>query len=301
MAEMNLAPIVLFVYKRYWHTQQTIQSLLRNKLSADSELHIFSDGPKNEKDYNLVQKVREYINALNGFSKVFVYESERNFGLASSVINGVTKILERYEKVIVLEDDLILSEFFLEYMNKALDLYKDEEKVISIHGYIYPVKAKLPETFFLKGADCWGWATWKRGWSLFEYDSIKLLNEIYKNELEKEFDWNGAANYIKMLKKQAKGKIDSWAIRWHASAFLKKRFTLYPGRSLVKNIGMDEFSTHTKKTKIYNVDLTTEPILLNRIPVEEHEEVKNEIQKYFGSIKGNYLQKLLRFSRKDNR
>jgi glycosyltransferase involved in cell wall biosynthesis len=283
----------LFVYKRDWHTRQTVQSLLENKLSAESELHIFSDGPKNEKDFGAVQKVREYINTIIGFSKVFVYESKKNFGLASSVINGVSKILGMYDKIIVLEDDLVLSKYFLDYMNKALILYEPDERVISVHGYIYPAKGKFPETFFLRGADCWGWATWKRGWKLFKPDAAELCNEIKEKKLVKEFNLNGAFNNYKMLQKQANGKIDSWAIRWHASAFLKDKLTLYPGRSLVNNIGFDEMGTHTKYFNVYSTQLADSEIKLASIPVEENIEAKKEIEKFFRKTKPNLVQKLL--------
>jgi GR25 family glycosyltransferase involved in LPS biosynthesis len=290
---MSLAPIALFVYKRYSHTQQAVQSLLANKSAGDSNLYIFSDGPKNEKENYDVQKVREYIHSIKGFSKVVIRENEKNIGLAASIINGVSKILKENTKVVVLEDDLVLSQFFLEYMNKALDLYEHDESVISIHGYIYPVKAELPETFFLKGADCWGWATWKRGWDIFESDAVKLMNKIYSDKRENEFDLNGAVKNMKMLKMQIRGEINSWAIRWHASAFLMHKYTLYPGRSLVKNIGMGKMSTHTKKTNVYDVELSSKPIKVEKIEVRENEFAKREIEKYFRSIRKNYLQKIL--------
>ncbi len=141
----------------------------------------------------------------------------------------MTEVLDRYQKVIVLEDDLVISPHFLQFMNEALDLYKKEDNVISITAYIYPVEGPLPETFFLRGADCWGWATWKRGWNLFQADGLALLKKLEEQKLERDFDFDGAYPYTQMLKDQISGKNNSWAVRWYASAFLAGKLTLYPG------------------------------------------------------------------------
>jgi len=292
---LKQAPIALFVYKRLEHTQKVIQSLLDNDTAKDSTIFIFSDSAKSEKDNEQVKKVREYIKRISGFKNVEIIFRDKNLGLAGSIISGVSVVIETYGKVVVIEDDLILSPYFLEFMNKGLEIYENVEEVISIHGYIYPLKKLLPETFFLKGADCWGWATWKRGWDLFEQNAPILLDEIYHRMLENEFDLNGAVKNIKMLKKQIKGENDSWAIRWHASAFLKNKYTLYPGRSLVQNIGMGKQSTHTKKTNVYNVELSPKPIKVEEIEVKENEFVKKEIEKYFRSIRTNLFHKLVHF------
>ncbi|HRU00618.1 MAG TPA: glycosyltransferase, partial [Victivallales bacterium] len=194
---MKLAPIALFVYNRPWHTRQTVTALQNNELAAESELVVFSDGPKVEKNKEKtknneekVKEVRDYIKSINGFKTVKIIERTQNLGLANSIISGVTEIVNQYGKIIVLEDDLVTSPHFLRFMNEALDLYEKEEDVISIHGYVYPIP-DLPETFFLKGADCWGWATWKRGWDLFEPDGKKLLRELKEKKLLKRFDFNG--------------------------------------------------------------------------------------------------------------
>jgi GT2 family glycosyltransferase len=191
---MNLAPIVLFVYNRPWHTRKTIEALKRNVLTKESNLFIFSDGPQDDDngDKLKVAAVRDYIDNIDGFNKVEIIKRNENFGLAKSITNGVTDIVNKFGRIIVLEDDLVTSPYFLTYMNEALELYKNNEKVISIHGYTYPTKKELPETFFIKGADCWGWATWKRGWDKFNIDAEKLYNEIEQKGLSKEFDFNGS-------------------------------------------------------------------------------------------------------------
>lgn len=178
-----LAPIVIFVYNRIWHIQQTIESLKENKFAEESEFFIFSDGPKNEKELESIQTVRRFIKKINGFKKTEIIEREKNYGLANNIIDGVTTIVNQYGKIIVLEDDMLTSPYFLKFMNESLDMYENEERVASIHGYIYPIKETLPSTYFIRGADCWGWATWKRAWDLFELDEKKLLDEIKKHNL----------------------------------------------------------------------------------------------------------------------
>jgi len=278
---MNLAPIVLFTYNRLWHTKQTVEALQNNLYADQSELIIFSDGAKNEKDEIKVKEVREYLKTIKGFKKIEIIERDKNWGLANNIIDGVTKVVNEYGKVVVLEDDLVTSPYFLKFMNEGLKFYEDEEKVISIHGYVYPIEG-LPEIFFLRGADCWGWATWKRGWDLFEKDSKKLLEELEKRKLTKLFDFNGAYPYTALLKAQICGKIDSWAIRWYASAFLKEKLTLYPGVSLVKNIGFDENATHTKTPFLAMIDKPfNAPLMMRYVPPIENQEARKKIEDYF--------------------
>ncbi|MCC7454410.1 MAG: methyltransferase, TIGR04325 family [Crocinitomix sp.] len=282
---MEIAPIALFVYKRSWHTKQTIKSLQKNEMVKVSNLFVFSDGPKSEIDKEKVLEVREYIKTISGFKSVNIVEREQNLGLGNSIITGVTEIINRYGRIIVLEDDMISSPYFLRFMNEALEFYADEEKVASIHGYIYPVKSQLPETFFLRGADCWGWATWKRGWNLFETDGSKLLYKLKENNLLRKFDLNGTYPYTRMLKDQAKGKNHSWAIRWHASLFLKEKLTLYPGMSLIHNNGNDESGTHCSATDIFNTTIAKKPIRIEHIPIVENESALKVFEDYFRTNK----------------
>lgn len=297
-AMLSIAPIALFVYRRTSLTRQTVEALQQNVLADRSDLIIFSDGPKNAKAIKSVQEVRKYINSIDGFKTVTVIERETNLGLASSIINGVTGVCNEYGRVIVLEDDLITSPYFLLYMNQALDIYKDEHQVISIHGYMYPVSTKLPETFFIKGADCWSWATWKRGWILFENDGQKLLKEISDKSLENEFNFNNSYDYIKMLRNQINGKNDSWAIRWYASAFLRDKLTLYPGVSLVKNIGIGNSASHGSTflpppQYIYDSALATKPVDVKLMPIEESKPSRKAIEEFFRRLRPTILQRLI--------
>ena len=277
---MNLAPIALFVYNRLWHTQQTVKALQKNKFSEESELLIFSDAPKNDKDAKNVQDVRDWVRSIKGFKRVRIVERQENFGLAKSIIDGVSEVINEHEKIIVLEDDLVTSPYFLQFINEGLNLYEEDQDVISIHGYVYPVKEKLPETFFLKGADCWGWGTWKRGWEQFEPNGTLLLNEIENRKLQGDFNFKGYGSYVTMLKDQIENKNDSWAIRWYASAFLANKYTLYSGQSLVNNIGYDHSGTHSKSTCIYDTVLKMIPVNLERGFVEETSLARKAFEQY---------------------
>jgi hypothetical protein len=240
-----------------------------NELAGESELFIFSDGPKSEADADAVTEVRREIYTIRGFKSVHVSIQDRNCGLAGSIIRGVSEICLRRGRVIVVEDDLVTSRYFLRYMNEALELYENESEVISIHGYLYPVLSVLPDSFFIKGADCWGWATWRRGWNLFQSDGSVLLEQLERKRLIKEFDFDYAFPYTQMLRDQIAGKNDSWAIRWYASAFLLNKLTLYPGRSLVHNIGNDSSGVHCDSSGAFDVEVSQVPVRLEKLlPVE---------------------------------
>lgn len=279
-----LAPIVIFTYKRLDALKNLVESLLLNSLASQSNLIIYSDGPKNEGDLSLVDGCREYIKSVNGFSSVKLICRDDNLGLSRSVISGVSEVLRGYDKIIVLEDDLVVSPHFLKYMNDGLVKYADNDNVISIHGYVYPVKNNLPETFFLRGADCWGWATWRHAWALINADGKKLLNDLTQTNQLREFDFNNSFNYSGMLKDQIMSKNDSWAILWYASAFLSNKLTLYPGKSLIVNAGNTGFGTHKNDSKFFDVKLNLDEVILEDIPVVHSKIAAEAFEAYFNEI-----------------
>ena len=292
---MSLSPIAIFVYNRPDHTKRTIEALKKNELAAISDLFVFSDGPKdNNLSRSQVAEVRQYLKTISGFKSVKIIERLENQGLAKSIIAGVTEIVNNFGRVIVLEDDMITSQYFLQYMNEALDFYNNDDRVISIHAYIYPIKEKLPETFFLRGADCWGWATWKRGWDLFESDGQKLLDELKSKKLIKEFNFSGSYPYVQMLQDQIAGRNNSWAIRWYASAFLKNKLTLYPGKSLINNIGFDGSGTHCSGISKVGGEIAVDniQIKIGQIEVRENPEARWAVINYFKSQNGLAIRSL---------
>ena len=272
-----VAPIILFTYRRAAHTRRCVESIKRSPLAAESKLYIFSDAPKGNADLADVLAVRSYLKTVTGFKSVVIEEATENRGLANSVIYGVGKVLEEHGRAIVLEDDLILSPYFLSYMNEALEIYKDEEDVININSHILSSSMTFNENFFISFANSWGWATWKRGWAYFEPDAKKLLAKIESEGREREFDMG--YHFTRMLREQCEGKINSWAIRWNASIFVNKKLSLNVGRPLVVNGGFGEGATHCNTPDLFSVKLYTEEIHPQKIaPVEENKKMRNKLR-----------------------
>jgi len=292
-----LAPIVVFTYNRPEHTLRAFNALLKNPLANESDIIIYSDSAKTANHNKAVDEVRSFLSEITGFRSKKVIHRDNNFGLAESIIQGVTGVLQESEKVIVLEDDMVVSPYFLEYMNEALDQFVDDNRVISVHGYVYPVDIKLPEAFFLPGADCWGWATWRRGWEIFNPNGQYLLDELVQRHLIQEFDYNGTYPFSNMLKAQIKGANDSWAIRWHASAFLAGKLTLYPGRSLVHNSGNDGSGTHCGTSDSMDIKLSETKINLNNIAVESSRIGREAFEIFFRQSQKSLLHRLLEKAR----
>jgi hypothetical protein len=252
----NLAPIVLFVYNRPYHTKQTIEALQKNELANKSELFIYSDAPKNIEAKKSVDEVREYIKGINGFKQVTIIEREKNWGLANSIIDGVTNIVNRYGKIIVLEDDLVTSQYFLKFMNEALEFYKDEENVWSITGFSYPLNISKKykfSTFLYPRASSKSWAIWKDKWKKVEFDEKKIIN-LYSLKLIQESTKPYGKDLYNIFIKQLDKKLDSWAIRYVINQILKKGNTVYPICSFVDDIG-DNFGTHANNSLKHKVNI----------------------------------------------
>ena len=235
----NLAPVLLFVYNRPDHTRQTIESLKENKLAEQSELFIYSDACKNTDDKAKVGQVREYIENVDGFKTVTIINRERNLGLAASIIDGVGKTLARYEKVIVLEDDLVTSPYFLKFMNDALEFYKKEDRVWHISGWNYPIDAsRLRDVFLWRAMNCWGWATWADNWDFFENNTDKLMRVFSEEEIRK-FNLDGVEDFFEQVIANMEGRANTWAIFWYATIFKNGALCVNPSISYVNNIGFD--------------------------------------------------------------
>jgi len=291
----NLAPIALFVYNRPEHTRRTLNYLQKNLLADESRLFIFSDAAKTDNDKVKVEEVRQLVAEVTGFKSVKVILRKQNLGLANSIIGGVTQLVNEYGKVIVFEDDLLSSVYTLQYFNEALARYANEEKVMHIGAYMYPLTGKnLPQTFFFRAATSWGWATWARAWKDFEPDIDVLLNQFDKKKTE-QFSIEGTMNFWKQLEGYKAGKNDSWAIRWYASIFLKGALTLNPSVSLVQNIGNDGSGVHSNKENMYNVKIIKNPVTQFPSEIKEDQQVYQAIKHFLKNRKGTLLQRGLRF------
>jgi Glycosyl transferase family 2 len=242
---MKYSPIALFVYKRPDHTRRTIEALMRCPEFNESVLHVFCDGAKSPGDQSVVDQTRAVVRALVG-DRAIIIESPENRGLANSIIAGVTQLVNEFGRVIVLEDDLVVSAGFLGFMSQALDRYQDDDRVMQISGYMFPVPefADRSEAIFLPFTVSWGWATWKRAWQLFDPEATGW--EVLKSnrKLRSRFNLNGSYDYFLMLKRQFNGKCDSWAIRWYWSVFKVSGLVLFPPITYIQNYGFDGSGTH---------------------------------------------------------
>lgn len=277
-----LAPILLFAYNRPRHLQRTVEALAQNPLAQDSELFVFADGARTEDDREDVDLVRSYIHTIEGFKTVHRVERDRNYGLAANIIDGVTRVVNEYGRVIVLEDDLVTAPGFLQFMNDALDTYADEPRVGHIQAYDFTQNPRLPETFLIKFTGSWGWATWQRAWQHFNPDGQYLLDELRRRHLTHRFDFNGKYGFTRMLRRQVEGKNNSWAIRWNASLFLQDILSLNVGRSLVQNEGFDGSGTHCGADHLYQAKLYPNRLRVEKIsPITENLEARKIFEHYY--------------------
>jgi GT2 family glycosyltransferase len=297
MNNMTLAPILLFVYNRPWHVQQTINTLIKNEYALESDLIIYSDAQKDKNDRKRVEETRQYIKAIKGFKSVTVIAREKNMGLANNIIDGVTSVVNKYGRVIVLEDDLESSPYMLKYFNEALNYYENEEKVMHIGAYMYPIDANgLPETFFFRLASSWGWATWKKAWQYFNPD-IEALHKQFDAEKIHAFSMEHTENFWKIFQNFRSGKNNSWAIRWYASMFLRGGLALHPAISMVNNIGHDGTGTHSDASSMYGVKVATQAVTKFSSIIEENEIACERIKRFYCHRKGTFFQRSVRFLR----
>ena len=282
----KLAPLAIFTYNRPKHLNATLNKIKLNYLYNKTKIYFFCDNFKYLKDEKNVKEVRSIVSKLKKKNKKIILRPV-NYGLQKNIVSGVNKLINKYGKVIVLEDDMITSRYFLKYMNDGLIKYKNSKNVASIHGYSYPnnlTKRKI-YYFFLRGSDCWGWATWKRAWKYYNYDSEKLYSQIMKRNISKEFNFNNSYDYTGMLKQNIQKKNNSWAIKWYASTFIKNMYTLYPSKSFILNIGNDNTGTHSDYNERYNVKLNTNYKKIENIQITENNIAKEEFAKFFFSLK----------------
>ena len=240
-----LAPIALFTFKRPVHTRRTLESLAQNPEFTESPLFIYCDGARNDGEAAQVEETRLLVRNWPHPNKTII-ERDRNWGLANSVIEGVTELCKCFGRVIVVEDDLVVSPVFLNYLNVALDRYADVPKVMQVSAHMFPVDIHSQfDAIILPFTTSWGWATWDRAWKQFDPSMAGFEKLKVDRALRRKFNLDGSYPYFRMLKRQSKGQVDSWAIRWYLSVFLKDGLTVHPCHSLVCNTGYDSSATHS--------------------------------------------------------
>ncbi|MDD1729894.1 MAG: glycosyltransferase [Methanospirillum sp.] len=280
---MTYAPIVLFVYNRPVHTRHTVETLQKNIHADKSDLIIFSDWAKDETSQKNVEEVREYLRLISGFKSITIILRERHYGLAESVISGISQVFEKYDAVIVMEDDLESSQFFLTFMNAALDYYKEQNRIYSISGYNYPITIPddYPYDVYLSyRCGSWGWATWKDRWLKACWNINKNDSFFSDKKAQSEFK-RGGNDMVGMLIDQIEGKIDSWAIRWSYTHYINHAYCVFPTNSKIKNIGNDGSGTHVDKTNYFDVAMDSGQ---SKFTFTNDMKVNNEIAKNFARI-----------------
>lgn len=291
---MTTAPIALFAYNRPEHTRRTVEALMANALAADSDLFVFSDGPRDAGARDQVRAVRDYLATISGFRSVTVVERPGNLGLADSIVQGVTELCSRHGRAIVLEDDIVTSPWFLSYMNEALARYADDDRVMHVSGYMFPIRGDdLPETFFFRSTSCWGWATWQRAWSHFRRD-IPALEAALAGKARKAFNLDGHLDFWTQVLANKSGQQRSWAVFWYASTFLRGGLALHPARSLTANIGHDDSGVHCASTDWYHVVPAPDPVAHFETDVREHPLALQRIKAFFDGLRERPLARMSR-------
>lgn len=251
------APVIIFIYNRAGHTKKTLAALNENRLAAETDLFIYADNAKDLKGQSAVDEARKAADefaALNHFHSTTVIKAERNKGLADSIIGGVSEVIAKYRRAIVIEDDLITSRDFLEYMNGALDFYENQPDIWSISGYT-PYLARLAkyphDVYSCYRASSWGWATWLDRWNTVDWNVADYESFLHDAAAQQYFNLGGS-DMTNMLIDWHEGRNHSWAIRWCYSQAKARAMTVYPKESRITNAGNDNSGTHTGSTSRYD-------------------------------------------------
>ncbi len=282
---MKTAPLVIFVYNRLYQTQKMLEAINRNFLTEVTDVFIYSDGPKNDQDRKKVSDVRSYIHHFeknNKFKSVIIKEAGENKGLANSIIDGASEVIKKYGKIIVLEDDLITAENFLQFMNDCLWFYEHNKKVWSIGGTSYelPSLKNYPYDVFAcyRGESC-GWGTWLDRWEKVDW-TVSDYRLFLRDRKRKKMFRRGGQDMVEALKRQMEGKTDSWAIRWCYQESKENMFTIMPVVSLITNIGWDGSGTHSDVDH-FHVKIGEKKFEYELCDVQIDERLMKDYRKYF--------------------
>jgi len=282
----SLAPIILFVYNRPAHTLKTLQALEANEMAKESSLFVFADGPRkgiSDEQKERLLETRSIVKQFEGsFAKFSLVERKKNFGLEKSIVSGVSELIDKAGRVIVLEDDIVTSKGFLKFMNDGLDLYQDEEKVMHIAGFFPKCKETLPATFFYNITSCWGWATWKGAWNNYNGDAKDLLDKLNHKGFS-DFIYNGGQENLlyEQLVQNVQGSLTTWAVKWHTSVFLKDGLSLHPGYSLVENTGHDASGTNSGMANLYSEVDIRDYVALSKVKLEREEKAYRAVAEIY--------------------
>ena len=295
---MKYAPIALFVYNRPKHLKKTLNSLKKNPETRMSTIYIFSDSFKNKDLLNKkkVEEVRKIIKKINFFKKKIIIERKKNFGLKKNILTGISSVLRKHSNIVILEDDLIVSKFFLKYMNEALAKFKNFKRVWHISAWNYDIKENNYEkdAFFITNMNCWGWGTWKDRWIKLNTKS-KYYIKKFGNKDKYKFNLDGSFENFSQIIRNHNKTLSSWAIFWNATIFLNKGLCLNPVKSLTLNIGQDLSGTNTINSQLSNRSLNNKKKFNFPTNIIEDFKMRKEIIDHLRKKKNNFLNKILRY------
>jgi hypothetical protein len=242
---LKQTPLAFFAFNRPAHVKDALESLGKCIRLDEVDIYIYCDGPRDSKDEESIRKTRKIIHDWAGKHQAKVIERETNLGLAGSIVGEVTRLCAEYGRVIVVEDDLVVSPYFIDYMLNALDKYEKEERVFQISGYMFPINIESDKSAFLINfASTWGWATWQRAWQYYERDLKVIPEELKLRKIRKAFNIGNSYPYYDLLQGRLKGDNSSWGIIWWWTIFKNSALCLFPKESLVKNCGADGSGRH---------------------------------------------------------
>ena len=282
------APVVIFTYKREKHFRQTTEALSRCTLSKETDVYIFIDGPRSGQDREKVQAIREYAESLeskNWFGSLHIEASEQNKGLSASVIGGVDKIINKYGKIIVLEDDIIVKNNFLEFMNGALTYFQNKGNVWAVSSYTPELKILETVDDFIYAncrANCWGWASWADRWNTIDWQIKDYKEFVFCHKKRKAFN-QGGNDLSRMLDAYMAGDIDSWAVRWNYAQHKAQMVAVAPRISLSRNAGFDGSGENCGKVSLEHYE--DRQLDIGRFhEVEPEQDIQKELKRYYDSL-----------------
>ncbi len=284
--DTNRAPVILFVFNRENHVKQSLKALEENYLAAESVLYVFSDAAisGDQKKAEGVKKTRSYIKKKQTdtvFKRLILIEACEHKGLADSIIDGVTKVMNAYGRAIIVEDDVLVTRDFLNFMNDALDFYREDPKVWSITGVGYDLKSLKDYTPYVYlsyrgGSECW--ASWSDRWEKIDWE-VKDYDEFIKNRGEIRRFNRGGNDMVRILKLWKQGKINSWAIRWDYAQYKADMRCVRPRKSFMCNIGYDNSGEHSTEEDPFKCVRKKEESDYRLEPLTENKKLVSEFKK----------------------
>jgi len=293
----SLSPIAIFAFNRPDHLRNLFESLEKNKEAISSEAYIFVDSYRTDKEKNQVKKViRIAQNNQKIFKTLSVIVRDKNLGCKKNIIDGVTEVLNKHQDIIVLEDDIVVGKFFLRYMNSAVKKYKDSKNIFHISSFSEFDDNDKTLSYFSRGMNCWGWATWRDKWHNLSWDTNYLIKKI-KQKGRRSFDFDDSAEFFNQLVDNQEKIIDTWAIYWYASIYLNEGLCLNPSKAISINTGNDGSGQRAGlqeiNTRLYNGLISIFPDV-----IEEDQDYFKLLKKIYKKRKGPFkgvLKKILNF------